>query len=268
MKKFYDTNDIYELIHNGTYQIPDNINNIKIDVGLAGDACNSAAWLSNKEDRFVIGIEPLDYHWKHINLLGSPDFNSDIFKHPKHKILQLHNNSVSLNRNKILDIDNRFCGIKCAIDNVQEICEKNFYEMDRKFGQSGSSSLLPPSNEHPAKLNDVIKVKTISLEMILKNIPWEKFNFIEHLKTDCEGKDFDVVKSCGKFLEKIVFITSEMTNNTHHVINACDPNDFIIYMQKNDFSIINHIGGNINFINNKYLNTELIKTLDNYTLCH
>ena len=53
--------------------IPTSCKYLKIDIGLAGDAPNSAIWLSDTSDRFVIGIEPLEYHWKHMSRLGSPD---------------------------------------------------------------------------------------------------------------------------------------------------------------------------------------------------
>ena len=59
IKKLLDN----KLDSNSKFIIPDNINSIKIDVGLAGEAPNSAIWLDETTDRFVIGIEPLSYHW-------------------------------------------------------------------------------------------------------------------------------------------------------------------------------------------------------------
>jgi hypothetical protein len=264
MKIFYDNSSIEELLNGGVYNIPDNIKHIKIDVGLAGEAPNSAIWLSETNDRYVFGMEPLQHHW---SMLTNFDESNTTRPYPDNfKILQLNDKTIKLNREVICDITNRFTGIRCAIDNVNDITEMDFYEMDRHLGASGSSSLLPPSNQHPWRLNDVIKIKTFSLQMFLKNIPWERFEFIEHIKTDCEGKDFDVVKSIGKYLDKVVYITSEMTDNCHHVIGACNPNEFIFFMEQNNFSIINRSGGNIDFINNKFINTDIIKTLNNNTL--
>jgi hypothetical protein len=264
MKTFYDNDDVEDLLHGDVYEIPENIKNIKIDVGLAGEAPNSAIWLSETNDRYVFGFEPLVHHW---SMLTNFDLAETTRVYPDDfKILQLHDKTIKLNRNIVCDITNRFTGIRCAIDNVNKITEMDFYEMDRHLGASGSSSLLPPSNQHPWRLNDVIKIKTFSLEMFLKNIPWDRFEFIEHIKTDCEGKDFDVVKSIGKYLHKVVFITSEMTNNRHHVIGSCDPNEFINFMIQNDFTVSKNYGGNIDFVNNRFINTDIIKTLNNNTL--
>ncbi len=47
-------------------KIPSQLKQIRIDVGLAGEAPNAALWLTKTTDRFVIGIEPLPYHWKMI----------------------------------------------------------------------------------------------------------------------------------------------------------------------------------------------------------
>ena len=38
-----------------------------------------------------------------------------------------------------------------------------------------------------------MEVETYSLEHLLDQVDWERFKYIEHIKTDCEGKDFDVV---------------------------------------------------------------------------
>jgi len=264
MKNFYDNNDLEDLLNGGKYEIPKNIKQIKIDVGLAGEAPNSSIWLSETDDRYVFGFEPLTHHW---SMLSNFDAAETTRPYPyDFKILQLHDNSIKLNRKTVCSITNRFTGIRCAINNVDQITEMDFYEMDRHLGASGSSSLLPPSDQHPWKLNDVIKIKTISLEMFLNNIPWERFEFIEHIKTDCEGKDFDVVKSIGKYLDRVVYITSEMTNNRHHVVGSCNPDEFINFMLQNNFKVIDQIGGNINFVNNKFLNTDIIKTLNNNTL--
>lgn len=264
MKNFYKQNEISEFLDTQQFYIPEKIKQIKIDVGLAGEAPNSAIWLSENDDRYVFGIEPLEHHW---NMLTNFDTSNTTRPYPDNfKILQLFDETIKFKRETICSIKNRFTGIQCVIDNVPAVTTSLFYEMDRDLGKSGASSLLKPSVHHPSQLNDVLSIKTISLEMLLHKIPWHRFPFIEHLKTDCEGKDFDVVKSCGKYLQNIVFITSEMTDNTHHVIGACNPQEFIKFMNDNNFSVINHINGNINFINNRFIDTIKLYQLSNNTL--
>ena len=51
----------FNKINSGVLLIPENIKQIKIDVGLAGEAPNSALWLSETEDRFVIGVRNIKH---------------------------------------------------------------------------------------------------------------------------------------------------------------------------------------------------------------
>ena len=79
-------------------------------------------------------------------------------------------------------------------------------------GASGASSLLKHNSSHPQgnDIEAVFEVNTISLKSILDYIPWDRFKYIEHIKTDCEGYDYTVVKSIGEYLDRIVYISSEM----------------------------------------------------------
>jgi hypothetical protein len=251
MKIFYKQDELNEIINNTHYDIPENIKQIKLDVGLAGEAPNSAIWISETPDRYVFGFEPLTHHW---SMLTDFDSAQTTREYPYNfKIIQLGDKTVKFKREVVASLENKFTGIQCVIDDVNEITDVDFYEMDRHLGGSGSSSLLAPSKFHVRGVNDVVKSKAISLEMFLNGIPWDRFEYIEHIKTDCEGKDFDVVRSIGKYLDKVVFISSEMSAmQRKHVINPCDPNKFIAFMKDNDFSILNQTSGDIHFVNNKF----------------
>jgi len=244
--------------------IPEELKQIRIDVGLAGEAPNSALWLSQTTDRFVIGIEPLPYHWKMIR-----NFETSNSKRPYPKyipLLQLEENVVKLNKKVICDVGNRFLPIEGAIDNVKEESTQKFYMMDRTDGASGSSSLLEPSKDHPHFIEEEVEVKTYSLESILDKIDWDRFEYIEHIKTDCEGKDFDVVKSIGKYLKKIVFITSEMSNNLHHWHGSSNPQEFVQFMQNLGFVVIFQGNGEIVFFNKAFEEQAHRDQLDYITL--
>jgi hypothetical protein len=244
------------------------LKSIKIDVGLAGEAPNSAIWLSETPDRFVLGIEPIPYHWK---MIENFETSESLRPYPENfKIVQTEEGVVKLNREVVCSIGDRFAKLECAIDDVEEEEEKDFHVMDRRDGASGSSSLLKPSEHHPHFIEDVIKVKTISLEKILDHVDWDRFPFIEQIKTDCEGKDFDVVRSIGKYLDRILFITSEMTNNTHHWHNSCDQKKFISFMQSKGFTSQASGVGEVLFANKRILQTlNMVQLQLNYkTLGH
>ena len=237
----------------GKLKIDKDLLSIKIDVGLAGEAPNSAIWLSETPDRFVLGIEPIPYHWK---MIENFETSESLRPYPEDfKIVQREEGVVKLNREVVCSIGNRFAKLECAIDDVEEEQEKDFHVMDRKDGASGSSSLLRPSEDHPHFTEEIIKVKTISLEKILDHVDWDRFPFIEQIKTDCEGKDFDVVRSIGKYLDRILFITSEMTNNTHHWHDSCDQQGFINFMQSKGFIPQVSGGGEVLFLNKHILQT-------------
>ncbi len=257
-------------IVNEKFVISESIHQIKFDIGLSWDAPNSAIWLDETKDRFVFGIEPLDFHWEHLY-----DFGKEIIYpngHPmNYRYIQLKTNSVNLNNNIISDISGRFCGLKCAIDDVSGIVKRKFYELSHRKGLHGGSSLLEPSKNHPTyvkyneDLSDIIDVNVISLSSIMDYIDWNRFEYIEQVKTDCEGYDYFVVKSIGKYLDRIVFITSE-ASNPKQWINAPNQDDFIKFMTDNNFSVINFNGGNVNFVNNKLRKHIGINNLNNKTL--
>ena len=205
--------------------------------------------MNETTDRFVIGIEPLSYHWDMIRDLKTSNSKRE---YPKDfRFLQLNRGVVELNGQEMSKIGDRFCGIECAIDNIRGgIKYTKFYEMDRTDGASGSSSLLKPSPDHPHFIQNTPLIPVVSLQSILDHIDWERFPYIEHIKTDCEGKDFDVVKSIGKYLSKILYITSEMTSNTHHWENSCNPQKFINFMIDKGFSCY-HTGGDLICVNDK-----------------
>lgn len=263
MKTFYKKEEVKKFLEK-KYDIPKNIKQIRIDVGLAGEAPNSAKWICETDDRYVFGIEPLEHHW---NMLTNFKKSNTTRPYPNNfPILQLEKKTIEFCGSPVQNIENRFTGLQCAIDNVEDPIEQDFYEMDRHMGASGSSSLLSPSEHHPHKLNDCVKVLTINLEMLLDKVPWDRFPYIEHIKTDCEGKDFDVVKSIGKYLKNIVFITSEMTSNTHHVNGANSQEDFLHFMLNNGFGVLDAANGNISFVNKRFIDVAIENKLDNSIL--
>jgi len=60
--------------------------------------------------------------------------------------------------------------------------------------------------------NSKLKVNVMPLEKFINMVP-ERFEFIEHIKVDCEGNDIDVIKSAGKSIEKVAVITTEQRDD-------------------------------------------------------
>ena len=188
-------------------KIPKGVTQIRIDVGLSDTAPNTLFWLNNQKKCFVIGIEPLTEHWDELSKLNFGD---------------------------------RFLGIKAAISNTEKPSRRTFYHLEN----SGASSLLEPTSEETYadgqswKIKKEVVVDTLSLQFVLDHIPWERFDYIEHIKTDCEGHDFEVVKSIGKYTEMVAAISSEFSYNnlnTYKGVTLELYQEFMDYLRLNDF---------------------------------
>lgn len=188
-----------------TYNIPNNIKKARIDIGMSSTAPNSAFWLDKYNDIFVIGVEPNPINFERV-LDGKFIVNGELQVVANEQIVRVGNGDVLCNYN---EKGNSFKPLEAAIDDVNGITKKDFYCTD--ITNTGCSSLHKPID---ARLNGVkterkIEVDVISLESILENFPFDKIPVIEFLKTDTQSNDLNVVKSCGKYLEKICFIFSE-----------------------------------------------------------
>ena len=242
---FIKRTGLFKNLENNVIKIPEHCTSIKIDVGLAGDAPNSALWLKGDPHVFVIGIEPLEYHCQHLYELGKPDNNTHM-QHPRWPIIQLKHNAVLLNREKICDITNRFIIIKAAINNVNSFGKQKFYL--NKKGETGSSSLRKSqADKRPHLIDEVIDVDVCSLEKILNLLPADRFDYIEHIKTDTEGMDFEVIKSIGNQIKKVIYINSEIVH-----LSSEEKTAFIKYTKDYNFELIHYTNEEFFFINKRF----------------
>jgi hypothetical protein len=258
--KFLNASGLYGfLAHNQKISIPSNINDIYIDVGLSGDAPNSALWLIN-DSAYCIGIEPLALAWRlglFCQTMKGPDEKE--WGWQEWPIIQLYNHSVMYKGKRIADISNRFAAIQCAIANQNEPSMKTFYLNSYEHGESGSSSLLHPSERplqflnRPNIFDREITVPCCSLQYIIDYIDWPNCKPITHIKTDVEGTDFDAIKSAGHHLERTIFVSAEWNHNSSESVKKM----FYSFMCDLGFSVHRCEGGNIDFSNNRY--NEMIK---------
>lgn len=222
---WYSDLSINNFIKNGELFIPDNIKQLKIDVGLSYNAPYSQLWMRENKDRFVIGFEP------NLESVGSilTGYHSQNNSNPKRLRLDTKY------------INNQFYLIPCAIDNVKELSYLDFYSTKNDVG---CSSLYQPVD--PNWINTKTTVPCISLSMFLDLIDWNRFQYIEHIKVDAQGNDLRVIKSIDKYFPKIVYITVESGNERD--VYKCDKKDsghshqeLIKYMSDNNFNLINNI---------------------------
>lgn len=238
---------------NLNYEVPQNITKARIDVGVCMTAPNSAVWLKNYKNMFVIGVEPNPYNYE--RLFDGENGINDYKVVVNESVVKLNNEYVS----NYIDNGNYFFPIQVAIDNVNEICVKKFY--CTSMLNTGCSSLLKPIDGSPG-LNGVttekeVDVNVISLKMILDKFPWQKIPYIEFLKTDTQGNDLNVIKSCGEYLNKICFVHSEYYAQS--VYEGEKPQkecyqEFDEYMTQNNFKCYYLSGTDVSYVNLTLLN--------------
>lgn len=240
--KIYPNNIDFEDIT--TFNFPENVKFLRIDVGLSDDSSQSVEWLLNTDDRGIIAIEP---HPSNIITLLNGGYKT-------HSV-SLNNNVVSSNNN-VKNIDGKYILINCAIDNVDSLTFQKFYSA---YPDHGNSSLIPFQNLKISgnEIEYYINIPTIPLSKILNKIDWEKFDFIEVMKTDTELKDLDVLKSCGDFLKKVVYLRVEAFKGYYpNTITEENPTGWydtatpiIDFLSKIGFRLIDEIPGDFRFVN-------------------
>ena len=212
------------LDENGKFIIPSHIKNIRLDIGLSYCAPNSTIWLSENPNTFVIGVEANKYAANRIMTNG-------FIAHQKHLSFGYpHPNFILLN---------------IALDSVDMKTTKPFYHMSNDVGVS---SLLKPTNELTDSIFELSDVDVYPLSYILERIDWNRFEYIELVKVDTQGKDLDIIKSAGKYLDKIVYLNCEI-NTFNYYENNPKPTEYDTYLSDNGFEFV---------LDNSFVNNEVV----------
>lgn len=165
-----------------SFQFPNNIRRIKIDVGLSVNAPQSQVWLENDPQLFVVGFEPLLSNIQSILLRNS-------------------NWPISLDPNYL---GNRMAIVACALSSGNTPRLENFYVTD---ADPGCSSLFKPRNFSVRK---ECEVSVYKLDDFYDMFPWEIVSKIQHLKIDTQGSDYQVLLGAKKILNRTSAVTVEI----------------------------------------------------------
>ena len=227
--------------------LPDNIKNIRIDVGLSFDAPHSQNWIENdfNNDTVVFGFEA-NPRW--INYITSEVKDTD-FK-------DYHTYTKPL---KYEYLYNKFFIVPVALSDVDKPTNMSFYVPEHS---EGCCSLLPPNqNNILGKIINIHTVPVFNLSDFLDYIQFDKIEYISYLKIDVQGCDINVLKGAKNYLrDKVVYVTAEpeteqyigaQENNTQNIIN---------YMDSQSFLYINHP----NTLDPTFLNKHFIYLKDTY----
>ena len=222
--------DGLRLDDSGKLAIPSHIKRLKFDIGTSYCAPNAAAWLRQDESNevFVVAVEPNRYSVESLTetkRLYDPEDSAVEFTYS----------------------DSNFMLINCAIDQVEGVQEAEFYHTTLN---AGCSSLLKPTsilNEQGVGVKELSKVKVTSFKSILDLVPWDRFDYIEHVKTDCQGADLRVFLSADDYVKKFVYLDAEVYTHAQYE-GEVSPQRIINRITQAGFKLIIS-SGNCTFIN-------------------
>ena len=229
---------------------PDKYDHICIDVGLAIDAPHAAHWMMQNSRVCVIGFEP-NIQCVKVLYEGREATNKFCYVRFKdnHVIRDAGDQPGSNPMLSYTYPEGQFLPFNMAIDDVEVPTKRDFYYTDER--NLGCSSLLEPTESLNLDITSVEPVDVVSLEYVLEKLGADAFDQIAYVKTDAQGKDFDVIKSLGRFLPRVVGIKSEI-NVKDYYKNPNDADEFVAYLRNLEFTYLFHDGFDAWFIHNAH----------------
>lgn len=211
-----------------SFDIPDNCTHVKLDIGLSFNAPQSQAWLSKETNLMVFGFEP----------------NPELTKPLQQKFTNTR----------------QFQLIPVALSNVAKEEEMNFYI---NSNDCGTSSLFKHDEQQLGPIKNEVSVPVVSLKMFFDEFPWDRFEYIDYIKIDAQGSDFNILKSAGNYLsEKVVFVTAEPDGFQYFGAHECNTKNITSYMESQNFVRINHPNTNDpTFVNKVFSDKGIHETI-------
>lgn len=228
---------------------------IRIDVGCAATAPNSALWILDNPKVEVHAFEPDLRSFRILKYGKSTNQYPDKLRIIKKKKI------ISFKKKVLKKIqDKNFKIYNCGIDNVSFPTKKFFYHVGKE--NYGCSSLIKPISEKLGIKTDYRKlVKIYPLSFFLKKF---KGKYVEMLKSDTQGNDLNVLKSSGNLIKKIIFIQSEYWANQDYEGEKSkieSRREIIKFMSKKNFYCYFYTDTDIFFVN-----TGLKKIINKYKI--
>lgn len=219
-------------------KIPDYIKSVKIDIGLSYGCPHSQLWLEQDPSLYVFGFEP------------NPECIECIRNGNIQKRNPGHGDTI-----KQEYLDTRYGLIPVALGNVDSPKEMDFYQMER---DCGTSSLYYPSESELGKIKNITKVPVYSLKHFFDVFNWSRFEYIEYIKIDAQGSDYDILLSAGDYLkDRVVYITAEPEYYTYSGCSQNTVQNMTQYLESQGFQKIEHPNTrDPTYINKKYMHLK------------
>lgn len=213
--------------------IPEQFKKVKLDVGLSMNAPHPEIWLSNEEGLLVIGFEP-------------SSLCHDSFINKNEEMSKKYPGYTFINTKRLFKT---FFPLKCALSNKEPHYQK-FYNTGNDLG---CSSLYKPVS---FPIINIEEVPVITLKDFFDIFPWDQISYIDQLKIDAQGSDYEILLGAGDCLNRIVYITVENTVGGHYE-KEDDYYKFEGYLKNFNFKKIDDQNGNSTFINTNHLDKKI-----------
>lgn len=221
--------------------IPEGIKRVSIDVGLAFNAPNSALWIEKEENIYVLAFEPnptnLKYLYRPYNEIKEPA-------------------NYPYKNAKLRWLNSQYIDKKIKIYPYALSDENGVTDFYCTNNDPGTSSIYKPLR---FEIEQKIVVKKRTLNSILYYFPWDKFQYIDILKIDAQGHDFEILLGSITYLERIVYINVEMSAEGQYENVGNKYNLIETFLRSQKFQVIGYVDGNAVFINTNLL--EYSKTV-------
>lgn len=220
----------------GKIYIPENIQHVKLDIGLSYNAPMSQHWLSQEADLLVFGFEP------------NPS-SVEMIKKGGPKLVPGHGDPLDPNH-----IGKNFHLIPCALGQS----DKTTTQLYITTIDCGCSSIYQPIY---LEVGEVVDVPLFSLADFFDLFPFDTHPVIEYIKIDAQGADLDIVKGGeGYIQERVVFITIE-AENEHYKDTQNSEHEIEEYMHSIGFiRYITHKTSDPTYLNLRFF--DYVKTHD------
>lgn len=122
----------------------------------------------------------------------------------------------------------------------------------------GQSSLYEPNR---FRASQIISIPVIPFKIFFDFFPWERFPYIEHLKTDTQGHDLKILKNMGDYLKKVVHLEVEACTYENEYKDDTSKEETQSYLESMGFELVAE-----KLIDQTYVNTAykvLAPSLDN-----
>lgn len=170
-------------------KIPSTIKRVRLDVGVSENAPMSRQWIGEDTagELLIFGFEP----------------------HPKSRKILKAGTSRWPNPIAPHEVGKRLILLPFALKSRKEYGTARFYLTK---DNSGCSSLFRPKT---IPVEDETLVETCSLSQFFDLFPFENIPFIEYLKIDAQGADFQILQGAEDYLKKIAVVTLEAEENEY-----------------------------------------------------